>query len=96
MATAKTATPAKKDESITEKIGHVISGATETVVETFNKIIHPGAKKTAEKHRSGPRKTASAKAISAEKEEKAVQKSAVKKNRALSATKAAPKKAVKK
>ncbi|MDB5211172.1 MAG: hypothetical protein JWQ30_1999 [Sediminibacterium sp.] len=67
MATAKKVTPKKKDESITEKIGHVITDVTETVVETYNKIVHPSAKKTAPKHTSGPRKTAAAKAVSAEK-----------------------------
>jgi hypothetical protein len=96
MAASKKATPSKKDESITEKIGHVISDATDTVVETFNKLVHPSAKKTALKHRSGPRKTAAAKAASEEKEAKAEKKSAAKKTGNQSTTKAAPKKTAKK
>jgi hypothetical protein len=78
MATSKKTSPPKKDETITEKIGHVISDATETVVETFNRIVHPSARKAAQKHRSGPRKTAAAKAASVEKEEKALKKAAKK------------------
>ena len=91
MATTKKAVPRKKEASITEKIGHVITDVTDTLVETYQKIVHPAPKKKlpAKVTVAPVKKTAVApvkKAMAKPTAKTAVKKTATKK--------AAPKKAV--
>lgn len=62
MATSKKAPAGHKEDSLKDKIGHVIQDVKDTVVETYNKVVHPGDQKTGKKPKGGPRKTASQKA----------------------------------
>ncbi len=79
MTTTKKASPKKKDETITEKIGHVISDVTDSIAETYNKIVHPAdkkkaAKKATPKPSAAPAKKAAAKKAAPKKMVKAAAK----------------------
>ena len=76
MATTKKATPKKTEETLTEKIGHVIADAKDSIVETFQNIVHPDKKKVAEKTAKKPVKKTPTKPVATPSAKKPVKKAA--------------------
>ena len=65
MAKTKKAVPAKKEESFTEKIGHVIGSAADAIAGKFNELVHPDTKKPVKKKTA--KKAAAKKTVPARK-----------------------------
>jgi hypothetical protein len=76
MATTKKVAPKKTEETLTEKIGHVIADAKDSIVETFQNIVHPDKKKAAKKTASKPVKKTPAKPAAKPSAKKTAKKTA--------------------